>query len=261
MTTERSSLKITFAVWKALFLREAVHRLFSSRGAWVWLLLEPVVHIVFLMILFTVIRMRVIGGVDVAVWLMVGMLAFFMFRRTATQAMNAVGANQALFTYRQVKPVDTVLVRTALEGFLMFMAALILFSGAGLWGLDILPVDPLAVLEALFGMWLMGLGVGLVTSVVTELVPEVGRIVDLAMTPLYLLSGVMFPLAIIPMPYREWLMYNPIAHGLEAARLGFSPYYQAVPETSVVYLYSIALVLIFLGLAYHVRFALRLATQ
>ena len=41
----------------------------------------------------------------------IGMLAYFMFQRTATQVMNAISANQALFAYRQVKPADTVLVR------------------------------------------------------------------------------------------------------------------------------------------------------
>jgi capsular polysaccharide transport system permease protein len=258
---ERSPSIVTLSVWKALFLRETVHRLFSSRAAWVWLLLEPIVHIVFLMLIFTFIRLRVVGGIDTPIWLMVGLLTFFMFRRAATQAMNAVSSNQALFAYRQVKPVDTVLVRAGLEGFLTLLIALILFTGAGLFGLAIVPADPLAVLEAFFGMWLVGAGFGLITSVVTELVGELGKIITLLMTPLYFLSGVIFPLARIPLPYREWLMYNPLAHGLEAARLGFAPYYQAVPETSIAYLYGAALTLIFLGLALHVRFALRLATK
>lgn len=238
-----------------------MHRLFGARAAWVWLLAEPVVHVAFMVIIFTVIRMRVVGGIDTPVWLMVGLLGFFMFRRTATQAMNAIGPNQALFTYRQVKPADTVLVRAGLEGFLMLLIAAFLFLGAAFVGLEVVPADPLAVLEAFFGLWLVGLGFGLITSVANELVSELGKIVALLMTPLYFLSGAMLPIIIVPPPYREWLMYNPLAHGLEAARLGFAPYYQAVPETSIAYLYGFALVLIFFGLALHVRFALRLRTQ
>ena len=76
MATVRSAVGVTLSVWKALFLREAVHRLFNRRAAWVWLLLEPIVHIVFLMFLFAVVRLRSIGGIDTALWLMVGMLAF-----------------------------------------------------------------------------------------------------------------------------------------------------------------------------------------
>jgi len=261
MELDRSPISITFSVWKALFLRESVHRLFSSRAAWAWLLLEPMVHVAFLMFIFGVIRLRVVGGIDTAVWIMVGMLAFFMFRRTGTQAMNAVGSNQALFTYRQVKPVDTVLSRAALEGFLMVLVAVALCTGAGLVGLEVIPMDPLAVLEAFFGLWLLGLGFGLVTSVAQQLVPELGKFVSLLMTPLYFLSGVIFPIYLVPQPFRDWLLLNPVAHGLEAVRLGFAPHYQAVPELSIGYVYVFALTAIFFGLALHVRFATRLAAK
>lgn len=261
MNSVRTPAVVTLSVWKALFLREAVSRLSAGRGAWLWLLLEPVVHIVFLMFIFAIIRMHVVGGVDTAVWLMVGLLAFFMFRRTATQAQNAVDSNQALFAYRQVKPADTVLVRAALEGFLMVLVAIILFGGAGLFGLGIVPADPLAVLEAFFGLWLVGLGFGLMASVAIELVPELGKFLGLAMTPLYFFSGVIFPIAQVPQPYRDWLLLNPVVHGLEAARLGFAPYYHAVPGLSTAYTYSFALLSIFLGLALHVRFAMRLIAK
>lgn len=261
VNTARSPAMITLAVWKALFLREAVYRLFGGRTAWVWLLLEPVVHIAFIMFIFTAVRMRVIGGIETPVWLMVGLLAFFMFRRTGTQAMNAIDSNRALFAYRQVKPVDTVLARAGLEGFLMVIIATVLFAAGALVGLSVIPADPLAVLEAFFGMWLVGLGYGLITSVASELVKELGKIIGLLMTPLYFMSGVIFPINIVPPPYREWLLYNPLVHGLEAARLGFAPFYHAVPELSVAYMYGFALVMVFFGLALHVRYATRLAAQ
>ncbi len=257
----RTSAHIAFSVWKALILREAIVRLFGSRAAWLWLLLEPVVHIVFLMFIFTVVRLRMVGGIETPLWLMVGLLGFFMFKRTGTQAMQAVVSNQALFAYRQVKPVDTVLSRAALEGFLTLLVAVLLFTGAGLLGLVVTPADPLAVLEAFFAMWLVGLGFGLMGSVAMVILPELGKVIVLAMTPLYFLSGVIFPIIRVPLPYREWLMLNPLAHGLEAARLGFAPYYKAVPELSMSYLYGFALVSVFLGLALHTRYAVRLATR
>jgi hypothetical protein len=43
----RSPASITWAVWKALFLREAVARLFAGRAAWAWILVEPVGRLVF----------------------------------------------------------------------------------------------------------------------------------------------------------------------------------------------------------------------
>lgn len=257
----RSSWSITLSVWRAIFLRDALTRLFASRAAWFWLFAEPVFHVAFLTFLFTVIRVRTIGGIDTTLWLMLGLLGFFMFRRTTSQVQKAIRDSQPLFTYRQVKPIDAVLVRGVLEGFLMTIVSLLLLAGSALLGHAVAPADPLALLEAFFGLWLVGLGVGLLTSVATELVPEAGQIIKFIMRSLYLISGVMFPLAIVPYPYREWLMLNPIAHGLEAARLGIASHYHAVPELSIAYLYSFALVTLFLGLALHRRFALILAAK
>lgn len=261
MEPTRTPPAVTFSVWKALFLREALSRISRQRAAWLWLLVEPLFHIVVLITIFTFIRVRVVGGIATALWIMVGILAFFMFMRPFQQAGNAIDVNRALFGYRQVKPVDAVLVRAGLEGFLTIMIAVILFTGAGLSGLDIVPADPLMVLAAFFGMWLLGLGCGLIVSVATELVPEIGNVMSLAVRPLYFVSGVIFPLANVPSPYREWVLLNPLAHGLEAARLGFAPYYQAVPELDMGYMYGCALALIFLGLALHNRYAMRLALR
>jgi capsular polysaccharide transport system permease protein len=93
------------------------------------------------------------------------------------------------------------------------------------------------------------------------LIPEMGRIIGMAMMPLYFMSGVMVQIGAVPEPYRSWLLLNPVAHGLEAARLAFAPYYHAFSDLSVSYLYGCALVLIFFGLALHVRFANRLVME
>lgn len=261
MKPTRSPLTVTLAVWHALLLREALSRLFSRRAAWLWLLLEPAAHLAFMVFIFSVIRVRHVGGIETALWLMVGMLGFFLFRRTGTQGANAVDANRTLFTYRQVKPVDTVLVRVTLEGQIMLVVSVFILSAAGLMGMDSLPSDPLAVMTATAGLWLLGVGFGLVVSVMKELVPEIDKLLGMVMTPLYLLSGVIVPLSAIPYPYREWLLYNPVAHGLEALRLGFAPYYHATPELSLPYLHAWGLGLLFFGLALQARFARKLTSQ
>lgn len=257
----RSSFTITFSVWRAIFLREALDRLFRERAAWFWLLIEPVTHIGFLALLWSTIRARAIGGIDLVVWLVVGMLAFFLFRRTAIQVMYSADCNKPLFVYRQVKPFDAALVRGGLEAFIMSLVSAVILSMAYLLGHDVIPTDPLLVMGAVAGLWLFGMGYGLVASVLMELVPELEHILKILMLPLYLISGVIWPLSSIPMPYRDYLMVNPIAHGIEAVRLGFVPHYHAVPGVSLGYLHGLAVVSIFLGLLLYRRFALRLVMR
>ncbi|MGE8454683.1 MAG: ABC transporter permease, partial [Pseudomonadales bacterium] len=180
----RSSLLITFSVWRAIFLRESLDRLFGERAAWFWLLIEPILHIGFLGWIWTVVRVHTMGGIDVLIWLMVGLLAFFLFRRTAIQVMYAIDCNRPLFAYRQVKPFDPAIVRGALEAFLMTLVSITILLVANLLGHDAIPADPLLVVVAVFGLWLLGLGYGLVASVLMELVPELEHILNILMLPL-----------------------------------------------------------------------------
>lgn len=257
----RSPLAVTLAVWRAIFLREALDRLFDMRAAWFWLLMEPMLHIAFITFIFTVIRMRTVGGIDVTVWIIVGMLAFFMFRRTALQVMYAVDSNKPLFAYRQVKPFDTSIVRGGLEAFLMVMVAMVILTVAAFLGHDVFPDDPMQVLVAMFGLWLFGVGYGLVASVLMALVPETEHILKILMLPLYLISGVIMPISAIPQPYRDVLLINPLVHGLELVRQGFSTYYHMVPGISMGYLYMWGVVSLFLGLVLYRRFALQLVMK
>jgi len=255
---QRSPLQITLSVWKALFLREATVRLFAKRAGTVWLFAEPLVNIAILMFIFTVIKVRSIGGIDVAVWIMVGMLGFFMFRRTGMITMRAIQMNRPLFNYRQVKPVDAVLVRGVVEGVILLLVAFILLLGAGLIGIEVSPTGPLLALTHIFVLWCLAMGFGLITSVVTELIPELGEVLSLVMMPLFFLSGVIFPVSAVPVPYREWMLYNPIVHSVEGLRLGFASHYQPLSELDLWYPAATALVMIFLGLVLHRRFASRL---
>lgn len=257
----RTPLSVTLSVWRALFLREMVARLGVSRAAWLWLLAEPVVHILFILVLFTVVRMRVVPGADVAVWLMVGIAGFFTARNVFQRSTEAINANSALFAYRQVLPVDTVIVRAAVEVFIGLAVAALLMVGLGLGGHDVIPHDPLTALLALMGLCLCGLGLGFVLAVVRELAPELGKVLGLLFTPLYFISGVLFPVLLVPAPYRETFFYNPFAHGLELIRGGFFPLYHVAPEASLAYLYGFALVTVFIGLLVQVRYAVQLRAQ
>lgn len=257
----RSHWEVQKSVISALFLREAITRLSAGRFAWVWILLEPLAHVIFLMTMFGFVFHRIVNGVEGAMFIMTGLLGFVIARNTAIRSAGAVSANAALFAYRQVLPVDTVLVRATLEGFLMLLSALALLAGAILAGFAVAPHDPLTVLAAFAGLWLCALGLGLLLAVAMALLPELGRLIKIAFIPLYFISGVMMPALAIPQPYREWALRNPLMNGLELLRAGFFPQFHAAPQASLSFLYGCAMTLVLFGLALHVRFAERMVAQ
>ena len=261
MDSVRSSLHVSYAVWRALFLREALTRVSGGRGAWLWILLEPIAQVALLMVMFGYIYHRIISGVDGAMFIMSGLLSYQMARNTATRSTESVRANEALFSYRQVKPVDTVLVRAYLEASLMVTNTLLILAGAAFVGYSVAPANIFTVLAAFFLMGMLGLGLGLILSVATEFVPELRKLVGLLWMPVYFLSAVMYPTTALPHPYREWLLWNPLVHGVEMVRNGFYAQYTLATGTSLSYLAMWALSTIALGLALHVRHADRLAAQ
>jgi capsular polysaccharide transport system permease protein len=210
---------------------------------------------------FNIIRQGAIAGVDITLFLITSVLSFFLVRNIATRSMDAITANAPLFAYRQVRPVDTVLVRAALEVLLIAVVMIVAFTGLGLFGYDVMPQDPLQVFYALTLLAFSGLGFGLFFSAAGNLVPELARIGRMIFRPLYLLSAVVYPAFIIPQPYREFLMLNPLVHGIESVRAGFFSTYQQVPETDLSYLAIFALVSVFVGLALQVRFQQRLIAR
>ncbi|AGW93673.1 ABC transporter permease [Cupriavidus sp. DF5525] len=260
--TVRSDVSIAVSVWKALFLREASARLATGRAAWLWILLEPAVHLIFLMLLFGLIRHRVVGGgANAEIFVLAGVWGFFLVRNIAMRGMDAVNANKALFAYRQVRPVDAVLVRVSLEAFLYAIVLAVLLAALAAFDIDIAPNDPAQVGMSVVLLLLSGGGMALVFSVFGSLLPEAGRLIRLAFAPLYFLSAVMYPVASLPRGLRTVVLVNPIVHGLESMRAGYFAGYHGEAHISLLYLGFFALGMVFLGLALHARYAQRLVAQ
>jgi len=154
-----------------------------------------------------------------------------------------------------------VLTRAAVEGVISALLFAVLLSGLALLGVDVVPDDPMGVLAALAALWTAGLGLGLVNSVVGEMLPMLARVLRVMLTPLYILSGVMYPTLILPHPWRDWLLYNPLVHGVEAMRAAYMQGYHVPPSIDLSYTVAFGVAAMFFGLALHLRFQGRLIAR
>ncbi len=259
---ERTSWQITWSVWHAMFMREVLARTMVNRFSWFWMLAEPVAYVVVMIWVRELLgRAHFIIGADFVPWLIVGLTAFFLFREGITRSLGAVKANHGLFAYRQVHPVDPVIIRNVLEGLLKTVVFVLLVAGAEFLGYRVLPGDPLGALAAWLSLWLLGLGGGLIVSVGSTLLDEVDLAVRLSMLPMFLLSGVILPLHFLPHSVQQYLLLNPVLHGVESVRLAFFGGYRSLAGVDLSYVWLWNVTLIALGLALHLRFANRLKAQ
>lgn len=267
----RTPFEITFSVWRAIFLREALDRLFEARAAWLWLLVEPVIYISVHAFGLETFHIHEVGGMAINMWIIAGFIGFLLWRRTWSQVLHGIDCNKAFFAYRQVKPFDIAIVRAILEIFLMVPVAIIIVALAITTGHAItpefvnplwLPADPLMVISSFVGLWILGLGLGLITSVAMHAIPELDHIFKLIYLPLYYISGALLPLSLyVPQPYQYLFVANPMVNGIELMRAGFFPTYRGLQGVSLGYLYAWALALLLLGLAMYKRSSRKLVMR
>lgn len=258
---KRTPWDIQRAVWFALLQRELKARF---GGRWLggfWVLFEPLAHIGYLIVLFGSLRHRFMPGISFELFLLTGLVGFFMFRDASLRVMGSVDGSRALFGYRQVKPIDPVIARVGLDTLLhtvVFAVFVLIFEWAGV---NATPARPLEVLACFVLLLAFGLGLGLLFVVLTDDVPQVRIVIRLAYLPLYLISGVIFPLNAMPPGLLDWLMWNPLLHLIERLRGFYFDQYVALPDASLGYAAQWALITLAAGMAlYRLRRHRLLAT-
>jgi capsular polysaccharide transport system permease protein len=238
----RTSFEIQKAVVFALFVRELKTRFGKYRLGYVWALLEPLAHVVILSFIWTLMGRTEFAGIPVAFFLMTGIVPFLFFQKAATRCMNAIESNRGLFNYRQVRPVDPVVARVILEALVYIASYILLVFFAG-WFLeyDVAVQNLLGLVIVNILLFMLTLGVSLILSVYGALYPEVMKLVPmLVFRPMYFMSGILFPLFIVPTEYHKWLLWNPLLHVVELNHAFYFRGFES-PDVSLLYVLFFAL--------------------
>ncbi|MGS1116701.1 ABC transporter permease [Castellaniella sp. UC4442_H9] len=245
----RTAFSITRAVVFAMVLREMQVRFSSRRLGGVWTLLEPLLHLVLMMLIYAYIRSRGLPGMDLPVFLLLGVLPFLMFKNISLNMMEALEANRALFAYRQIQVIDAWIARFVVHFCISASVLLLVGFVMAFWGGYDLRIH--APLE--WGLtWLVGLalafGLGMIYCALAEVMPESKSIIRLAYFPLYLLSGAIFPVWHLPSPVLDWMALNPWLHVIELLRIDTSTAYPVIAQINLVYPAVWAAATVFIGL-------------
>lgn len=205
----------------ALLLREIRTRFGRNRLGYLWALLGPVANVLILMVIFGVLGRLAPPGVDFAVFLITGIVPWFMLQSTITRSMKAIDGNRGLLVYPRVKPLDLVLARSLLEAATFSVVFVLLLVLAASFGLQAAPARPLLAVGAFLAVSLLAAGLGAAAAALQAVVPSVEQLMGLLLRPLYFLSGIFFSAELVPEPYRGYLLLNPLLHANELMRAGF----------------------------------------
>lgn len=240
---KRSSFAITKAVLFALILREMRSRFGKKRFGVFWVFFEPAIQVAFIMMIFSFRNVTVRNGIEFPMFLVSGMIPFFLMRNMATQGMSAVDANRALFAYKQIKPLDPMIARAIIETVISAVVfCIFLFILGFFFGYEITMVDPIKWLAVLSIGLLFSFSLGLILCMIVDVVEELKTVVRILFLPVYLLSGVLYPIWIMPREVMDWLLWNPYLHIIDELRVAMFPHYPVHYGVNLEYPIKVAVV-------------------
>lgn len=257
-TTPRSSLDVFRSVVYALFLRELQTRFGTIRLGYLWAVLEPAAQVLVLVAVFGFASRHLMPGLDFAMFVLTGLMPFQFFRQMVGRSMDAIDANRALFGYRQVMPIDTLIARLILESLVNLVVFAVLIAVCAGLGMRVGVEDPLGLLGMGALLVLISFGLGLACAVLGQRSKQLRKVIPLVLNPLYFVSGVFFPMALIPEKYLPLVIWNPILHLNELVRDRYFLAFRASDDASLLFVISFGLISLLLGLALYRRHRLAL---
>ena len=257
---QRNYLHIFLAVQKALFLRELNMQFSTSRLGVFWVFFLPFMQIISFVLIKVFLFGRGDENFDYAVFLALGFIAFNMFSGILNKSIGAFEANKALFNYKQVKPIDTIIARTLVEVFMAGVLYIIfLFIGYyfdfGMEGENILMVGAGLIWLAVFSF-----SFGLVIAIGNTFYKSIGKIVKIFTFGLMIVSAVFYPVRSLPPEAQAIIIYNPLANFMEIIH-GF--YFAALDDRFVNYAYIgiWTITLLYVGMWLYLRLEKKIISQ
>jgi capsular polysaccharide transport system permease protein len=254
----RSHFQIQRDVIYALLLRELSSRFGRSRGGFMWVLLEPVAHLLLPIFIFGFIRQRMVPGVEYPVFLVYGFMPFLLFKAICLQIVDGVNAAQGLLSYRQVLLMDVFAAKAMAHAVIQTLVFIIVLFGLAMFDYEVLPPRPVELVGVLVLAVVLAFGLGLALAAVASLVPDARPVIHVMFMPLYFASGILFPITRFPDEWVRWLAINPVLHLVELTRFTALGGYEPMKYTSIAYPLGLALIATTIGLMlYRLRYLTR----
>lgn len=247
MINRRTGWEVLQAAVFALFLRELKTRFGKYHLGYLWAFLTPAAQAYGMVAVFEMLGRTEKEGISFPVFHVVAVITYYLFSYIALRSLHAIESNSGLFTYRLVKPIDTILTRTILESCIYGVVYCVLLGIIWLIGDRFDLSHGILIIAILSLVVALAFGLGLILMVLGHHFPELEKVISLLSLPMYVLSGVMFSFQSVPEQYLGYFTWNPLFHAVELERAALFPSYNNQPA-SLMYLTEVALTVLTIGL-------------
>lgn len=211
-------------------LEEVIKKNFSSKYkesvlGILWSVLNPLLTMILLTIIFSTIFQRSIENYPV--YLLSGRCIFSFFTAGTSAAMNSIRGSKTILTKTPAPKFIFVLggILSEFYNFLISLATLIvvmIVTGAPFNWTMLISFFPVLCLLG------MVLGVGLILSIVIMYFNDINHLWSIVVMMLMYASAIFYPMDIIPIHYRQFLILNPTFWAVDQFRCLFA--YGTIPD-------------------------------
>lgn len=212
-------LRIQRRVIWALTMREAITRFGREGLGTIWLVAEPAMFIVGVMVIFSQIETH--ATYSIAEYLAVSYPTLLFWRNGTNRVTKSLEINRALLHHQPIRPFDIIYSRIILEFSGAAGAFLILYLVFVQIGICHWPDDTLKMAVGYLLVIWFSFAFVLIMSALTELSETIERVSHIILYLMIPFSGVFIPLYAVPDFFREFLLYFPLVDAVEYFHAGY----------------------------------------
>lgn len=205
----------------ALMLHDIKSRFFGNGLGYLVTILWPATHIAIVVIAYLVGKRPVPYGSSALLYASTCVMPFIAWNYMSRFTMMGMLQNRSFMAYPVIKPLDMMFARLALEGVSIFIITVGLLCTNALFQVDISPVNMTDAVCGMLSAVLLGVGFGIMNSVIVMLFPlwvigYVGIIIIFWLT-----SGMVINPEAMPAELGYYISWNPLMHCVEWIRKGY----------------------------------------
>lgn len=209
------------AILGALMMRELSSRFGRKNIGFFWIMAEPALFCVGIIVLWSIIKPPFEHGIPVAAFAMTGYLPLLVVRNSVSQGAHCILANNGLLYHRNITLLHLFAARMTLEYIGIALAAVVIASVLTFLGFVELPHDMFKIVVGFVVLCWFSFGLAMIIGSLASRFEVVERVAPIASYLLIPISGAFFMLSWLPPDVRSIAASVPTVHGFEYIRQGF----------------------------------------
>ncbi|WP_426124547.1 ABC transporter permease [Pararhizobium sp. PWRC1-1] len=228
-------------------LRDMRTRFGRSHFGYIMAILWPFSHLVIMASSMAYARRFVPTGGDPIVNAVTGILPYILCLYPARMMGQAIELNRALLFFPVVRAIDIMISRALIEMFTASIVVILLFFLAFLLDVDLIPVNIYAFVSGIIATIFLAISIGFFSNIAKSVFKMWQIVFILSVIVMYLTSGVVWNISLMPREMQVIVSYNPLFQSVEWLRSAYyeDSYSEFLSET---YLIMVSAVIFLLGL-------------